>query len=197
MLHRQLKCVTLTLLALGKIGEKYDFKPLPRLIALEKEIAEEEADTSKSVPDKPSKSTAVDSGEKRSSDSCDSIDREVRPFVWRLLNSIELPVLKRRSGTEEGIKRGSNHFVHYNQHHRFIPNYLIDPFYFGPNLTSPLFTLARIAPGTKLGLPSLWAAFFTIQKVGKRAYDRAHSRTRLAVFILLLFLAIDFKALTS
>ena len=80
MSHRQLKSVTLTLLALGKIGEKYNLKPIPRLIALEKEIAEEEART-KSVPDKPSKSTPVANGGKKETDTIENVDKEVRMLM--------------------------------------------------------------------------------------------------------------------
>ena len=81
MSHRQLKSVTLTLLALGKIGEKYNLKPIPRLIALEKEIAEEEARTTKSVPDKPSKSTPVANGGKKETDTIENVDKEVRMLM--------------------------------------------------------------------------------------------------------------------
>ena len=92
MSHRQLKSVTLTLLALGKIGEKYNLKPIPRLVALEKEIAEEEDNASQSEQGKSSKSLQVDKGERRNSYTGDSIDSEVRPIYGDcLLKSTELP----------------------------------------------------------------------------------------------------------
>ncbi|XP_065071053.1 growth arrest-specific protein 2-like [Rhopilema esculentum] len=42
VLHRQVKNVVLTLLELGRIGEKYGMTPVPNLVKLETEIKEEE-----------------------------------------------------------------------------------------------------------------------------------------------------------
>ena len=42
VLHRQQKNVILTLLELGRTGEKFDMSPIPNLVKLEKEIKEEE-----------------------------------------------------------------------------------------------------------------------------------------------------------
>ena len=59
VLHKELRNVVLTLLALARIGAKYDINPIPSLIKLEKEIEEEEIDERKNITVRKKRSTTA------------------------------------------------------------------------------------------------------------------------------------------
>ena len=59
VLHKELRNVVLTLLALARIGAKYDINPIPSLIKLEKEIEQEETDERKNITVRKKRSTTI------------------------------------------------------------------------------------------------------------------------------------------
>lgn len=59
VLHKELRNVVLTLLAIARTGAKYDISPIPSLIKLEKEIEQEEIDERKNITIRKKRSTTA------------------------------------------------------------------------------------------------------------------------------------------
>ena len=81
VLHRQLRNVVTTLYEVGKIADKYDMTPLPKLVKLEKEIIEEENNLQTKIVEKEPLQTGKD------------LDLEVRKIVWSIQANFEAGIL--------------------------------------------------------------------------------------------------------